>query len=410
MDVRVQKDMATVSFDEWNDQPVLYLMDFKNFGHKHGNQLLWPVYSSLALQQGRHILGKLLGEPGKREDRPGSLKPDHLLAVLDGRNASNAQSVVKDLRKYSKQNPLLRRTASCVTIRLMYHNREFAEGGHLTRKRRRQLFFSRLPEPLENLHIVLHKDGEVPGKADRQFIDVPGSMCSRGIANLSMPAPVEAALHAVTLAMADEICKLQAGVISKAEEGEEEDADMDDGELDMVEPDLDGAAAVQATGAPPQTSEVPAVVTFMPWQGPEVQYREWYHLFGQSTSTNGTKRRIVEVFAGNGAGALAAARDGYKYTGYVWHPAQKDIVRQKVLLAIVLELILNKRNGFEITRFLSRARSLGGSSGLDDEEQAVTSQVDSTADGAAASSQKKQDADGQTKKDDSSSSSDSDSS
>jgi hypothetical protein len=410
VDVRVQKDMAGVSFDEWSDAPILYLMDYKNVGHKHyNNQLLWPVYSSLALQQGRQVLAKILGEPGKREDRPGSLKPDQVLAVLDGRNSSNAQAVVKDLRKYSKQNPLLRRTSSCVTVRLMYHNREFAEGGHLTRKRRRQLFFARLPEPLENLHIVLHKDGDMPGKSDRQFIDVPGSMCSRGIANLSMPSPVEAALHTVTLAMADEICKQQVCASSKAEE-EEEDADVDDGDnQDLVEPD---SAAAHSTEALPQTSNgVPAAVavTFMPWQGPEVQYREWYHLFGQS-ATGGAKRRIVEVFAGNGAGALAAARDGYKYTGYVWHPAQKDIVRQKVLLAIVLELILNKRNGFEITRFLSRARSLGGSSGLDDEEQAVTSQVDSTADGAAASSQKKQDADGQTKKVDSSSSSDSDSS
>lgn len=97
-------------------------------------------------------------------------------------------------------------------------------------------------------------------------------------------------------------------------------------------------------------------------EAPEAHCREWLNLFAGVQSS---KPRIVDLSPGSGTMAFACCRDLYVYSGVVMLPIHGSVVKDALNLRIVLELVMNKRNGFSQSRFLSRERSLGGGSVTD---------------------------------------------
>ena len=96
--------------------------------------------------------------------------------------------------------------------------------------------------------------------------------------------------------------------------------------------------------------------TLLPLEAPEAHAREWLNLFAPNECT-----RVIDFCMGTGMLALAAARTHMKYQGYVFSELHKSVVSQILILKVVRELILQKKDGFFTSRFLSKSRSLTGS-------------------------------------------------
>ena len=94
----------------------------------------------------------------------------------------------------------------------------------------------------------------------------------------------------------------------------------------------------------------------LPFEAPEARAREWLNLFAPEACT-----RVVDFCMGSGNMALAAARRHLRYQGYTFSDLHKSVCKQIMILKVVRELILQKKDGFFSSRFLSKSRSLGGS-------------------------------------------------
>ena len=94
----------------------------------------------------------------------------------------------------------------------------------------------------------------------------------------------------------------------------------------------------------------------LPFEGPEAHCREWLNLFAPEGCA-----RVVDFNVGSGNMALAAARRHMRYQGYAFSDLHKSVCKQILILKVVRELILQKKDGFFSSRFLSKSRSLGGS-------------------------------------------------
>ena len=94
----------------------------------------------------------------------------------------------------------------------------------------------------------------------------------------------------------------------------------------------------------------------LPFEAPEAHAREWLNLFAPEVCT-----RVVDFCMGSGNMALAAARRHLRYQGYTFSDLRKSVCKQIMILKVVRELILQKKDGFFSSRFLSKSRSLGGS-------------------------------------------------
>ena len=93
-----------------------------------------------------------------------------------------------------------------------------------------------------------------------------------------------------------------------------------------------------------------------PMEGPEAQSREWLNLFMPEKCS-----RIVQWGIGSGMMALAACRQQVRYVGFAFSDLHRSVCHQILVLRVVKELILQVRDGFTTTRFLSKTRSLTGS-------------------------------------------------
>ena len=162
----------------------------------------------------------------------------------------------------------------------------------------------------------------------------------------------------------------------------------------LEQPDAEEAAEPAETEGGEQTDAAPdsevEAVTEKPsqllFENPEACAREWINLYAAKQSASDPTTTVVDFSPGTGVNALAAAREMVRYTGLwlacicinvqqlvysrfalcgaVFLPrclsdSHRDVIIEFVTLAIVLELVQNKRDGFGTSRFLSRERSLG---------------------------------------------------
>ena len=366
VDIKVMRDMAGLVGLEASSDDILYILDVKGICAGRLCEKAVAPASNFSMAQVRQILAYVFGDPQRRANQPGVLKAGDVALFLEGRSVRAAVALTKELQKYTKSNPSLRQRAVAI-VRLMYHNREFSANGSLAYRCERSGIHARLPEPLENLHCILHKGTTLQNRS-RRFLDVPGDTRSRGIANLSMKTFQETAMGLATTVVAESICQDSAawGGTTAGAAAADDAIDLDVDEQCLDENGVDGeefnndagtTAAAAATAAAP-SDQVGIPVKLFPWESPEVQHREWLNVFGHSKDDK--PRRVVDFAIGTGTAAVAAARHNHKYLGLAVNPAHKDLALESVLLHILLDLILNRRDGFHLARFLSRARSVGG--------------------------------------------------
>jgi hypothetical protein len=351
VDIKIWNPAVGVPALELGEESTMFLIDPKAFYHKPGAPVTTPPVASTQLLT--QIGTYLLGDPKQRAEKPGLLGPEDLALFLDGRSPKTVLAVNKLLRKFALANPLLRQRG-LVAVRLMYHNREFSNTGTCSFRSQRN-FHARLPDPLETMYVTLHKSATLENQP-RRFLDVPGDTRSRGIANLPIRTPQEFALYAVPASIAEAVFR---DVTPQACAHPETEADGPD-ELSVIDVEDMNFSSQDAPDSQEPVAPSDVVTKLFPWQAPEAQYREWLNLFGHC---KGRKRRLVDFFVGSGVGAVAACREGHKYVGVAHNLIHKNVVRDAVLLQIAMDLILNKRDGFHLARFLSRERSLSGQDG-----------------------------------------------
>jgi hypothetical protein len=353
VDLKVVSDPASLPDSCLNiADEMVYVVDAKSFFNRPcaSNKAL---ASPLPLPFLRHILEWLFGDRTK-EDRPGVFKEGDVLLFFDGRSTTNAANFAKLIQKLFKGNPKLRQRCQ-TTVRLFYHNREFSDDGAKAPKFRRVHFHSGLPEPLENLKVVLHKDTQLPRRG-RRFLDLPGDTSSRGVANLAIRTPEEIALSSLSIEAAESILASGKGTLGqKADDGQNaSEADGFEFECELSAGEQDPLKGEEKSDG---ETRVLQPLCCLPWEGPEVQFREWLNLF--AVGPKGGKKAVLDVSVGTGVAAVAACREQHRYLGLVSCETHRAVVRDSIRLHIVMDLILNRRDGFQLARFLSRARSLG---------------------------------------------------
>ena len=105
-----------------------------------------------------------------------------------------------------------------------------------------------------------------------------------------------------------------------------------------------------------ETAETAAAVALFPLEAPEAHAREWINLFCPDSCS-----RVIDFATGAGQMALACCRKQLRYRGLAFSEFHKHVVIQILTLKVVRELILQTKDGFGTSRFLSKTRSLNGS-------------------------------------------------
>ena len=158
------------------DGPVLVVLDGKHVGH--GRQGHSP---GIPLPVLRMALDCILEK--NPDEEAIHFKEQNLLVVTDGRNQKTEQQVRKELANRVKgvKKSICKRKGT-VTMRHLYHLREFSANGHMTLKSRRVLH-AQLAEPLENIFVVRGRKCILP-IVENRFVDTPGDSSNRSLSNL----------------------------------------------------------------------------------------------------------------------------------------------------------------------------------------------------------------------------------
>ena len=249
-----------------------------------------------------------LGDPSLKGDRKQEcmMQEQDIVLLPDGRLPTNHKTILKEVGKAARHVPKFFPNQSLTTVRMLYHGREFLQGGHLQLRRQISLA-GKSPDPLESL-FLLHPRGYKFGKVEKP---IEGSTLqyesnlSRAWSNLNMKAEHEMNYCLVTQAMYEQI--MGTGATEDplpADDADEQDGEPDgEGEPDDAEPDSDS----RATPSAPDSRHV------WPWMGPEEYYRNLYRAYAFQDAARVT---IVDFNAGAGNSALAAIRDGRPYIGF----------------------------------------------------------------------------------------------
>ena len=104
--------------------------------------------------------------------------------VSDGRRISNDKHIESELRKAVSGQANFYKKPPYLTVRMLYHNREFASPTVSDDVSRKYLTYG-LPEPLENMYLLVDK-GYRAELTRRRFLDLPGDNRCRGLNNLSL--------------------------------------------------------------------------------------------------------------------------------------------------------------------------------------------------------------------------------
>ena len=116
------------------------------------------------------------------------------------------------------------------------------------------------------------------------------------------------------------------------------------------------ASAVDSAESADETTETAAAVALFPLEAPEAHAKEWINLFCPDSWW-----RVIDFAIGAGQMALACCRKQLRYRGLAFSEFHKHVVVQILTLKVVRELILQTKDGFGTSRFLSKTRSLNGS-------------------------------------------------
>lgn len=274
-------------------------------------------------------------------------KHGDVLIIFDGRQQKASGYIAKELTRLLKTvTDMHLPQRKFVNIRLFHHNREFTNTGYAAPRCARTTLSALLPDPLENMYVVVSKFNNLPLR-ERKWLDIPGTNRARGISNLGLKPEEEQAINQIPVEVKRQILQhVSLNAMSQADGGGD-----DEGEDTTMGDDDDTPS--QGT---PDSQSIKGPVSLFPWEAPEVFWREIFH--GYNTDIRSTL--VVDFTPGSGTAAVAAARECVKYLGFVHVEAQKAVINETLSACIVKDVLLNRNDGFLTRRFLTRASSLGG--------------------------------------------------
>ncbi|CAE7766111.1 unnamed protein product [Symbiodinium sp. CCMP2592] len=286
------------------------------------------------------------------------LKETSAVIVLDGRRQANTQCITSDLAKYVKKCPGLYPKASAwVSIRCMYHCREFDAGGALCMTRRG--LSSTAPDPLENMLVVLPKKYKPDCRAIHAY---NCDSYSRGWFGLGMKDKSgfdlttlpEVDANLIHGGLKDEV--KAAAVQGQQEQGKPEQGQS--GDSTAVNDDYeDEEEAEQAPSSGPGTMS-PSHHLLWAWEGPAEFYNAMTDAFVLGAPTDAI---LVDITPGSGIAAVVACKKKMTYVAFAANEVHARFIRSTVLAKIVGETILGDAS-WSRKRVLSREESLTGTS------------------------------------------------
>ncbi|CAE7401912.1 unnamed protein product [Symbiodinium sp. CCMP2592] len=327
----------------------LVVLDGKHFGEGHASQM--PTHTM------RCFISSLL-TPSADPKVAEYLANGTLFLLSDGRNARTNLEMKKELKRGIKPLTGVCNRKGLIELRAVFHMREFGGNGAFV-QRARKILHSQLAEPLENWLIVKTKAMTLPVR-ERRYIDLPGDSSSRCLANVSFKTSEELDHCLVDKALRDEIYE---GTLYNSRAGK--GVDTSSQPAAPVQSDSEKSESDDDTEKATATGELDSKavdagrdwVHLFPTGSSEVFHRELLNLFG-ATNTN-QKRDIVDLAPGSGPLAWAACRESFLYTGVVACEKHATLIQASLRLAIVKELVLNRRDGYQNARYLKKSRSLG---------------------------------------------------
>ena len=320
-----------------------------------------PFRLKPVLDQGfTNCMAALVGE--KKNGNEAIMTASDILLLHDGRVSKNAKLISASMSLTKMAKPLSEALPRRLgTLKAVYNNREFTSGWAKPQREGGLSVFSSasaLPDPVENIFILLPKNIKLPIRT-RSFVDIGGDSRDRAWTGLSLRSDSSRACSFVSGAM---LLRL---------------ADRDYAKEDMSE------AGSEDDGISREESDYYDIFC---WECGEGQARELFQTFDPMVSVNASvplpkvsvnssvpmpKTQVID-FAAGFSSALAAVRDRRPYRGYV----VSDLLRSVLLEGLLLEICLAMQcqaPGFKLSvnssfscRTLSRAQSLGGDDCKDD--------------------------------------------
>ena len=296
-----------------------------------------------------------------------------LFFAKDGRRSGTSQKMSKALRQATKDASGYNKKPLSSPFRLIYSNHEFGPTGYAgVATRTAGAGRACLPDLLETGYFISKKTARTPVR-QRKWIDLPGSNSTRGLAGLTLKSEIHHGIqvHHSTLKTIQESTEAVDG----------RDVDVEAAPLELTAEDDKTAEAAEATQQQPSGGLV-----WFPWSTGEAFWREFLHLYAHEKGPALTG--VIDFTVGCGLLALASARSGIRYCGFVLNECHREAVLQSLTVAVSLEIARNVNDGFLKRRVLSRERSLGGSTDCDvkaaEDALAATADADATGSGADA--------------------------
>ena len=181
----------------------------------------------------------------------------------------------------------------------------------------------------------------------------------------------------VATALRDDIYKM-AGNISAKEVAAGGKSAAEEAEV-KVTSDSEEASEQADPGQKESDEEIAEIATatsfspFFPQGSCEATAREMLNYFGAAHDKS-QKREVVDLAPGGGAMAFAACRDGFRYKGIVASQEHAEVLQASLILSIMKDLAVGKKDGYTHSRFLSKSRSLG--SAIDEEKDKAQKTMD----------------------------------
>ena len=284
---------------------------------------------------------------------------------LDGRSPVNQKQMTTELCRCMKPHSSVfpKLGGGLITVRLLYHGREFEASGRFSLARRTCLTQT-APDPLETMLVMQPKAYTI---AQRALPLVHSDSFSRAWTGLGLrdysDMELTTVLDASKFFMLTDKQKAAAEAAGTGATDKQKAAAEAAGTEDIAQNSDDGDDD-DAGSQPEEGAPAPALskgVLLWPWASGEGCWASIYTAFHM---VNPSQTWVIDFTAGCGLAALAAVRGRFHYIGFAATEVHVKFLRQYVLFRIVSEMVLNvDPQAWNLRRrVLCRENSLTGSS------------------------------------------------
>ncbi|CAE7386316.1 unnamed protein product [Symbiodinium sp. CCMP2592] len=340
-------------------QNRVYIYDTKNETKDTGRVASYAPYRRPPALEKKNIkiVGEaLFGDPALAKDssraHPVIFRACDMFVCMDGRSPSNQKQITAELARCMKPHASMfpKLANGLITVRMLYHCREFEGSGRLAMARRTCLTQT-CPDPMETMVVIQPKAYTLPQRA---LPLVHSDSYSRAWTGLGLRDPSDMELTTML-----DASKLLPKTEKQKAAAEAAEAGTDDAEEHAVSDSDDGA--VDGAGSQASECEPARGVLLWPWASSE---DAWTSIYTAFHLVSPSQTWIIDFTAGCGLAALAAVRGRFHYVGFATSEVHLKFLRQYVMFRIVSEMVLNvDPHAWNIRkRILCRENSLTGSS------------------------------------------------